>query len=939
MKLFILFTILFFLLGCGSGGDATSENSSSTVSTNPPSNDATWYLQRSGTIDSSVETDVYGVDLFTITNDTIATLHDANDSVVCMMSAGVLEANSSDSAAFDPKDLGELYSGSSDAYWLDIRSSRVRNLMEQRVVLGAQKGCDGIAVANVDAYMQKSGFSITADDQLEYNRFLAQRAHDNGLYIILMNDFEQMADLQEDFDGAISEGCVSLGVCAKLDPFIEAKKAVLDIEYDASYFDEQNSSALCAYTEELSIKTLLLPRSLDGSFFYSCDDYPFTNIEYPQEQTLPTDSTEEVPVESEVAVVTDTQQTVVVETVPLTWQKPQLGSSWYYQLTGELNSSIDADIYDIDLFETSSETIADLHDANRSVLCYLSAGSFEPYREDSDAFNTADLGNTLDGWPDERWLDIRSANVQSIIAKRIALAREKGCDGVETDNVDGYTNDTGFDLTYADQLAYNRFLAQTAHENGLYIALKNDFDQVADLETDFDLVVSEQCLYFNECQKLEPFSSADKPVLNVEYNSAYYEEHNMTILCNNSNSLDLQTLLLDRDLNGSLYYSCNDYLFDQKGVGFGGSNAFKFHDTVWVNSADLVFGTLDSDYYKSITDYNLSAFLQLSGSLQKSHYVVFWITQGWQESWFSLDKIQGLIDAGYIPVFNYWYFGDALMNGLDSDLSAYYADAKRLKDLLSQLHGTKIVIMEPEFNKENILADPQPFIEAMRGAMDILDDKEILLSLCMTDTGSRSEDETYEKCGYANCALGDLYEWSRPETIYNALLDKIDFISFQEMVAQFSRDPADPGTWDDPNPIAYSDAAIGIDLLATRIDNLAAFLHQKYNKAVFLPYIAIATATWSDANGDNIIDSDELNTTGWEEKASVVYASLPMNNLFGFAVMELFDNPQHDLGGYQFFLENEYHLGIVKAPIVDLQLTGAIEEKANIVESVFNSVR
>ena len=31
---------------------------------------------------------------------------------------------------------------------------------------------------------------------------------------------------------------------------------------------------------------------------------------------------------------------------------------------------------------------------------------------------------------------------------------DKGFDGIEPDNIDGFLNNTGFDLTYEDQLAY-----------------------------------------------------------------------------------------------------------------------------------------------------------------------------------------------------------------------------------------------------------------------------------------------------------------------------------------------------------------------------------------------------------------------------------------------------------------------------------------------------
>ena len=57
----------------------------------------------------------------------------------------------------------------------------------------------------------------------------------------------------------------------------------------------------------------------------------------------------------------------------------------------------------------------------------------------------------------------KSSSIGSkIILDRLDVARAKGCDGVEPDNVDGYANKTGFDLTKDDQLRFNRFLAVEA---------------------------------------------------------------------------------------------------------------------------------------------------------------------------------------------------------------------------------------------------------------------------------------------------------------------------------------------------------------------------------------------------------------------------------------------------------------------------------------------
>src|SRR5262249_30271870 len=88
---------------------------------------------------------------------------------------------------------------------------------------------------------------------------------------------------------------------------------------------------------------------------------------------------------------------------------------------------------------------------------------------------------------------------------------------VEADNVDGYDNDPGFPLSSNDQLTYNRFLAAQAHARGLSIGLKNDLDQVAALQPDFDWALNEQCFQYDECDQLQPFVAAGKAVFETEY--------------------------------------------------------------------------------------------------------------------------------------------------------------------------------------------------------------------------------------------------------------------------------------------------------------------------------------------------------------------------------------------------------------------------------------
>ena len=128
------------------------------------------------------------------------------------------------------------------------------------------------------------------------------------------------------------------------------------------------------------------------------------------------------------------------------WYRPVPETTWQWQLTGELNTSYGVQVYDIDLFETDETIVQELQSRGIKVIAYFSGGSYEEWREDASNFNENVLGKNLDGWPAERWLDIRAINVHDIMLKRLDLAKEKGFDGVEPDNMDGYSNNSGFNF-------------------------------------------------------------------------------------------------------------------------------------------------------------------------------------------------------------------------------------------------------------------------------------------------------------------------------------------------------------------------------------------------------------------------------------------------------------------------------------------------------------
>ena len=238
---------------------------------------------------------------------------------------------------------------------------------------------------------------------------------------------------------------------------------------------------------------------------------------------------------------------------------PTAADSWTIQLTGTLNTSYDVKVYDVDLFDTPQATINALHTAGRVVVCYFSAGSAENWRDDYSNFTASDKGNGLDGWAGEYWLDTRSDNVRSIMVTRMKLAQSKGCDAVDPDNVDGYTNTTGFLFTASDQLDYNTYLAQQAHALGLKVGLKNDIDQLSSLASTFDFAINEQCNVYNECSGYSAFTSLNKPVFNIEYDSAYQNNTSgaRDALCTASKAANIRTLVLGLNLDDSYHFSCD----------------------------------------------------------------------------------------------------------------------------------------------------------------------------------------------------------------------------------------------------------------------------------------------------------------------------------------------------------------------------------------------
>lgn len=175
-------------------------------------------------------------------------------------------------------------------------------------------------------------------------------------------------------------------------------------------------------------------------------------------------------------------------------------------------------VIDLDLFDTPPETVQALTAQGAYPVCYLSAGTLEDWRPDRAQYPADLIGKAYEGWPGERWLDLRQVKqLAPILEARLDLCRDKGFKGVDPDNLDGHQTDTGFALTTESQIEFLSWLSAAAHQRGLSIGLKNVPDLAPSVSNQFDWIIIEDCHAQGWCADVQGFVENKKPVFSIEY--------------------------------------------------------------------------------------------------------------------------------------------------------------------------------------------------------------------------------------------------------------------------------------------------------------------------------------------------------------------------------------------------------------------------------------
>jgi hypothetical protein len=189
-------------------------------------------------------------------------LHALGDKVIGYIDAGTAETWRPDYPQYQSFNtscggclFGRPVGGFRNEFWLNINTNVsgtnpntgqtetaqqfILDELTARLAKARSAGADAIEFDNIDAYQNKTGLTISAATQEQFDAAIANLAHSNGFAVGFKNDLGQASDLQPYFDFAINEQCWQYKECNFPPPGLQAwpstyGKAVFNVEYKGS---------------------------------------------------------------------------------------------------------------------------------------------------------------------------------------------------------------------------------------------------------------------------------------------------------------------------------------------------------------------------------------------------------------------------------------------------------------------------------------------------------------------------------------------------------------------------------------------------------------------------------------------------------------------------------------------------------------------------------
>ena len=189
------------------------------------------------------DVDLYASDGTTPNTASVSQIHGNGAHAICYVDAGTYEnfrPDAADYTAFDSKCGGCLLgknNGWPGEQWLNVNDDKGQRTfilaeLGKRVDKCVTAKFDGVEFDNVDGYANDTGYTITAQAQEDFDKAIADLAHQKGLSVALKNDVAQVSDLAPYFDYAVNEQCAEFSECDQYAPFLNQGKAVFNVEYN-----------------------------------------------------------------------------------------------------------------------------------------------------------------------------------------------------------------------------------------------------------------------------------------------------------------------------------------------------------------------------------------------------------------------------------------------------------------------------------------------------------------------------------------------------------------------------------------------------------------------------------------------------------------------------------------------------------------------------------
>ncbi len=258
----------------------------------------------------------------------------------------------------------------------------------------------------------------------------------------------------------------------------------------------------------------------------------------------------------------------------------KVGWDWQIGASGDSNVTVPAGItlLDLDGFNISASKVSSLKAQGIYTVCYIDAGSYEDGRSDSSLY-PAYLKIFKDVQWNEWFLDVQDvfrpiqpAGTQLVnnqwvdasgkplvglptagafaplLKARLKMCADKGFDALEPDNLQNDEN-AGGKVTQQQQLDFNSWIADAAHDVGLAAFQKNGPNKILQKDSagkmmveKFDAILNEECQQYSECGPLAEYVKRGKLALNTEYTG--------TLDCALSSSLVINSIMKDLSLTG-----------------------------------------------------------------------------------------------------------------------------------------------------------------------------------------------------------------------------------------------------------------------------------------------------------------------------------------------------------------------------------------------------